>query len=226
MALLNHVSFSPPAPVLEDLAWHARSICVFVLDAEGSIQRANEAACRTFEPLALGEPIWRFLPDSGAAVLRVMMNEARAAPVRGVLLNFSDGEKYAVTLTCSMAWTAESYVLLGEVLVEREQRMKQELLDLTRELVESNRERAKVASELERALAELRTSHWNIQKIQEFLPACCVCNKVRTAPDQEGAVWKSLSAFLAENGLLMSHGYCPECETKVLSEIDAEFPFH
>lgn len=210
-------------PVLEDLAWHAESVCLFVLDAEGRILRANGAAHRALDPLATGEPISKLLPESGAALLRAGLREARTAPVRGVQLNFSN-ESSALTLSCSIGWSGDSYFLLGDGVVERDQRMKQELLDLTRELVESNRERAKAARELERTLAELRSSHWHIRKIQEFLPTCCVCHNVRVTPDEEEAAWKSLSSFLSEHGLLMSHGYCPACEAKVLAELDAEFP--
>lgn len=208
-----------------DLAWHAESVCVLVLDAEGRILRANEAAHRALNPLATGEPVWTLLPESGGSLLRARLLEARTAPVRGVHLNFTNGSSYALTLSCSIGWSGDSYLLLGEALVERDQRMRQELLDLTRELVESNRERAKVARELERTLAELQNSHWHIRRIQEFLPICCVCQSVRVTPGQEEAPWKSLSAFLAEHGLLMSHGYCPDCQAKVLAELDEEFPF-
>jgi hypothetical protein len=197
---------------------------LLVLDAEGRILGANEAAHRALPPLAVDEPIWKFLPESSDALLRVRMREARTAPVRGVQLNFSNGASFALTLSCSIGWSGDSCLLLGEALFERDRRMKEELLDLTRELVESNRGRAKVARELERTLTELRSSHWHIRRIQEFLPTCCVCQNVRVSPDEEGAAWRSLSSFLAEQGLLMSHGYCPKCEAKMLADLDAELP--
>lgn len=224
MASLDPEYPASGTPVLEDLVWHADSVCLLVLDAEGCILRASEAAQRALNPLAAGEPIWKLLPESGASQLRAWLRDARTAPVRGVQLNFSNGVSYALTLSCSIGWGGGSYLLLGEALVARDQRMRQELLDLTRELVDSNRERAKVARELERTLAELQSSHWHIRRIQEFLPTCCVCQNVRVTPDEEGAAWKALSSFLAEHGLLMSHGYCPACQAKVLAELDAEFP--
>jgi hypothetical protein len=224
VASLNTEYLASGVPVLGDLAWHAESVCLLVLDAEGCILRANEAAHRALNPLATGEPIWKLLPGSCASLLRIRLREARTAPVRGVQLNLSNGNGYALTLSCSIGWSGESYLLLGEALVDRDQRIKQDLLDLTRELVESNRERAKVAGELERALAELQSSHWHIRRIQEFLPVCCVCQNVRVTSDEEGAAWKSLSSFLAEHGLLMSHGYCPACQAKVFADLDAEFP--
>lgn len=210
--------------VLEDLAFHAGSVCLLVIDAQGSVLEINGAASRALKPLALGGRVWDILPGSGSDVLRERMKEAHTAPVRGFHLNFSDGETYALTLSCSIGWTGESYFLLGGVLVETDQRMKQELLDLTTELVASNRERTKVAGELKSALVELENSHWHIRRIQEFLPACCVCKKIRPTSADEEAVWLSLSSFLAQNGLLMSHGYCPGCEARVLAEIDVEFP--
>ncbi len=224
MSPVDSYSFADPLPVLHDLAWNAASVCMLVLDAEGRILRANEAAHRVLKPLSFDEPIWNFLPESSEALLRVRMGEARTAPVRGVQLNFSNGASFALTLSCSIGWSGGSCLLLGEALFERDRRMKEELLDLTRELVESTRGRAKVARELERTLAELRSSHWHIRRIQEFLPACCVCQNVRVSPAEEGAAWRSLSSFLAEQGLLMSHGYCPKCEAKMLADLDAEFP--
>jgi hypothetical protein len=209
---------------LEDLAWHAASLCVLVLDPAGRILQANEAARRALDPLPEGGLLWDLLPDSSATVLRIQMRDAHTAPVRRVLLNFSNAAGGAITLSCSVSWNGEWYVLLGEMFVERDQRIRQELLDLTRELVASNRERTRVSAELERTLADLRNSHWHIQRIQEFLPACCQCNKVRMVQGEEGAVWKSLSAFLAENGLLMSHGYCPDCEAEALAAVDADLP--
>lgn len=225
MASLNTEYLAPGSPVLEDLAWHAGSVCWLVLDAEGGILQANEAARRALDdPLSTKGSIWKLLPESSGSLLRERMQEARTAPVREVRLNFSDGETYALTLSCSIGWNGETCFLLGEALVQDEQRANQELLDLTQELVETNRQRKKVASELERTLAELHASHWHIRRIQEFLPTCCVCHKVRVTPDGGEAMWKSLSSFLAEQGLLMSHGYCPGCQAELLAELDAQFP--
>jgi hypothetical protein len=218
-----NTDFLGDSPVLADLAWHAASVCLLVLDEDGRILRANEGARRALSPLSIGEPIWRILPDSSNALLRARMREARTVPARGVQLNFAGGESYALTLSCSIGWSGDSCVLMGEVLFERDQRMKQELLDITRELAKSSRERVKAAKELGRTLAELRSSHWHVRKIQEFLPTCCVCHNVRVTPNEEEAAWRSLSSFLAEHGLLMSHGYCPPCEAKVHADLDAEF---
>lgn len=225
MASTDLEPHSPHFGILDDLAWHAGSLCVIELDVQGAVLRINEAASRALKPLAPGALIGDVLSGSGSASLRERMKEAHTAPVRGFQLNFSDGASYALSLECSLGWTGAAYLLLGGVFFERDQRTKQEMLDLTRELAESNRERAKVAGELRKTLVELQTSHWHIRKIQEFLTACCVCSKILTTPG-DGAVWQSLSSFLAENGLLMSHGYCPGCEAKVLAEVDEALPFH
>jgi hypothetical protein len=82
-----------------------------------------------------------------------------------------------------------------------------------------SRERAKLAAQLERTLADLRTSHWQIRKIQEHLPICSVCHKVPNGPRDE-ARWEPLIDFLAGNGMLMSHGYCPSCAAAALAEVE------
>jgi hypothetical protein len=48
--------------------------------------------------------------------------------------------------------------------------------------------------------------------------------QVRISEDDDGVAWRSLASFLAENGLLMSHGYCPECVGEGPGELDAELP--
>ena len=38
----------------------------------------------------------------------------------------------------------------------------------------------KANEDLEKALAELNESHWHLRKIQETLPICMYCGKVKT----------------------------------------------
>jgi len=56
-----------------------------------------------------------------------------------------------------------------------------------------------------------------IKYIKKFLPICAKCKKIK---DNEGN-WHQLEQYLLNNSeIKFSHGYCPECGKKVLSEID------
>jgi hypothetical protein len=219
---------SVPHPVLSpagEFAWHAESVQLLVLSAGGNVLQWNGAARRglgSCVELREGEPVWGLLAASSALRLRASLEEARSRPVRS-LLTFSDGATFAFTLSCSLHWMGDECYLFGEQLVEREKRMNEELLELTSELACVSRERAKLAAQLERTLAELRTSHWQIRKIQEHLPICAVCHKVPSGLQDE-ARWEPLIKFLARNGMLLTHGYCPECEAAALAELDRMLP--
>ena len=56
-----------------------------------------------------------------------------------------------------------------------------------------------------------------IKYIEKLLPICANCKKIR---DSEGN-WHQLEDYLLENSeIRFSHSFCPECEKKILSEID------
>ncbi len=69
----------------------------------------------------------------------------------------------------------------------------------------------KYIAELRKALEELRT-------LRGILPICSVCKKIR---DDKGS-WEQMEVYIATHSEAeFSHGYCPECATKVLAGIDA-----
>jgi response regulator RpfG family c-di-GMP phosphodiesterase len=103
--------------------------------------------------------------------------------------------------------TAELQQAVDEVLSEREraERLQLEESDLSRRNVT-----------LGRALEDLRTSHWHLRRLQELLPICAYCRKVRTGEDY----WQSVEAYLQENSDFLTHGICPECLAKVDRELE------
>jgi hypothetical protein len=211
------VALSP----VDEFVWHAETVQLLVLSAAGAVLRWNQAVVRRLGAHAVleeGVPVWGLLARESASLLRTAMEEARTGPIRR-LLTFTDGERFAFTLSCSVHRVGETFLLFGEQRIEQERRMNEELLALTDELALVSRERARVAAELEKALADLRASHWLIQKIHEHLPVCVLCHKVATGPRDE-ARWESLAAFLAENGLFMTHGYGPGCEAAALAALE------
>jgi hypothetical protein len=213
--------FAPHAlPPADDFVWHAETVHLLELSADGAVVRWNEAARRAHAPLAEGTPVARLLAANSALLLRAAMEEARTRPVGGLLLTFSDGERFAFSLSCRVRWAGAACLLFGEPMAHRETQVARELMELSSELARITRERAKVAAELNAAMEALRTSHWHVKRIQEFLPICAQCHRVPAGEPGRGE-WRHLVSFLADNGLLMSHGYCPECERQVLAELEA-----
>lgn len=66
---------------------------------------------------------------------------------------------------------------------------------------------------LKTAFDQLDKSFWHLRKIQEVLPFCMECGKVKTADSS----WEDVISFLKNNSMFLSHGYCPECADKIMS---------
>ena len=81
------------------------------------------------------------------------------------------------------------------------------LTDLTAR-VAAERERERVIAELSRALSQIKT-------LQDLLPICCACKKIRN--DQ--GYWQQIESYIREHaGVEFSHSLCPECAKKLYGE--------
>jgi response regulator RpfG family c-di-GMP phosphodiesterase len=67
---------------------------------------------------------------------------------------------------------------------------------------------------LKTAYDQLDKSFWHLRKIQEILPICMDCGKVKTTDSG----WEDVVSFLKNNSMFLSHGYCPECEDKMMRQ--------
>jgi response regulator RpfG family c-di-GMP phosphodiesterase len=65
---------------------------------------------------------------------------------------------------------------------------------------------------LQTAYEQLDKSFWHLRKIQEVLPICLGCGKVKTTESS----WEDVVSFLQKNSMFLSHGYCPECAEKMM----------
>ncbi len=90
-----------------------------------------------------------------------------------------------------------------EAAIELVQRQTDRVRYLERD--ESNLERRNEI--LARAVDDLRDSHWLLRRIQEVLPMCAYCGKVRVADDH----WETVADYLRNNSDFLTHGVCPEC---------------
>lgn len=69
----------------------------------------------------------------------------------------------------------------------------------------------------ERQIAEkLRQALSEIKVLENFLPICAECKKIR---DKDGQ-WQELEEYIGEHSnTQFSHGYCPECAKRAIEEV-------
>jgi hypothetical protein len=201
----------------------AETLYALVLAPDGRLVEYNEGARRAFGADALvgSQSAWDLLSEDSGRMVREAMAQWPDPPAGRLLLNFAPPGAPAVSFSCQVLNAGDAWVVFGVRLPEGDARIQEELLELTQELSTTARERAKLAALLASTLTDLRQSHWNIRRLQEYLPVCAVCHKVRQNAATGEAEWKALTTFLLENGLMMSHGYCPECQAAAEAEIDA-----
>jgi len=120
---------------------------------------------------------------------------------------------------------SQGFALIGEPALSKEHALRNELLLLNNELAVLTRENARqnkdlriAQKELERVHEDLKNSHWHLKKIQEVLPICMVCGKVRT----EEATWDDLITYLKQNSDFLSHSYCPDCLARIEAELSPD----
>ena len=169
-----------------------------------------------------------------AARVTALRTSARRGTAHTFLLNFACGTRSPFTLRCRMDVQPRYAVLLAEEADRAEDQLRDELMRTNNELATLARERERQRQELEKArdeltavnaevataLEALETSHWHIRRIEELLPTCLDCGKVKT----EDGTWRGVQQFLMANATrpFLSHGYCPVCIATHLANLDAE----
>lgn len=88
--------------------------------------------------------------------------------------------------------------------------------------VEVGRRMVEVQAQLAGRVRELEEARGEVHQLQDILPICSYCRKVRDGRDY----WQQVESYFAKHSnLRFSHGCCPECEEKVLKPmIDAMRP--
>lgn len=207
---------SDAAPVLTRYLATSRTVHLLVAAPDGTVRSANTAMATSLgvsEAELMGRPVWGLLTDHDAALLRDRAERGDRNYEEPLLLNFVDARDAPFTLECRCDVQPGYFVLIGEPPRGNAEAfhdgllgMNNQLAVLARENARQNNQLRQTKHELERALAELQNSHWHLKKLQEVLPLCMECGKVKS-----GAKWESVVQYLKENALFLSHGYCPDC---------------
>jgi hypothetical protein len=208
------------ARIVSDL--HA--IHYLVIDPQSQVESVNPA----FEtsvglPAAdlCGRPVKLVLTERDAeTVMRWVGGEK--LPGEPMLLNFIRAGETPFTLRCIAVREGDRLHVVGERDFADERDSTNRLLTLnnafasmTRELAKKTRELTAARDELASTLSELQSSHWHLRRIQEVIPVCMQCGKVKG----DGVNWDKLHDYLADNDILMSHGYCPACARAELEKL-------
>lgn len=72
-------------------------------------------------------------------------------------------------------------------------------------------------------LSGIRKRDEKINKLEEILPICCVCKKIRLegADPQEQETWEEVEEYIAHReATKFSHCYCPDCYEKEINRIE------
>lgn len=203
-------------PALAKFLAESRTVHLLVAAPDGTVRLCNAALARQLK-IAPAEVVTRFVWDlvteQDAQTMRRRISEGRVQPPGKFLLNFVDADHCPFTLECRLEVQPDYFLLFGEVPQRTNEAGQEEMLRLNNELAVLSREHARRGKELERALQELKTSHWHLKKIQEVLPICMECGKVKSTSQ-----WEDVLSYLKENALFLSHGYCPVCVEKLKAQ--------
>lgn len=209
----------PSAPIADLARFLAGSRCLHWLRAsfDGGIVAVNPAFESLLQESAgalAGQVLWDRLTEPDAASIRTNLKSEVPRSEGPMLLNFIGRDQSVQTLQCHLEVQGETFVLAGEPIREHDRALARELLELNNRwalLVRDNEKNEKALrktkDELEKALKELKESHWHLRKIQETLPICMYCGKVKTGD----ARWEDVVEYLKANSLFLSHGCCPDC---------------
>ena len=218
------------APLLAGFLADANAVFYLAAAPDGSViavNRAFERALNRSQAEMLEGTLWDLLVEPDAQQLQHRLAVGERQPEEAVLLNFVDRDQGPFTLQCRVDVQPTGLIILGEEPAIAAQEVQTELMQISNELSvlnrehqRQNRELTETKERLERTLEDLNTSHWHLRKIQECLPVCAYCKKVKFGGAE--AEWTDLLDFLTDHSKFLSHGLCPECFERQMAILEKE----
>lgn len=208
-----------PADLLIRLLDSSSNIACLETDASGALTYVNSAFAAHVERNAdelVGRAVFDLLSAADAGTVRDWLSDA--VPAEAVDLNFTLPDDTPFTLRCVAERNADGMRIAGEpnaadrAATAEVMRVNNEFATMVRELARRERELERIRGELETALNDLQTSYWHLQKIQEVMPVCMECGRVKAG---DGG-WETVIDYLKANQIFMSHGYCPACAEQAM----------
>jgi PAS domain-containing protein len=75
--------------------------------------------------------------------------------------------------------------------------------------------RKALESEREKLIVELKGARGTVRELEQLLPVCASCHKVR---DESGG-WSDLGQYLEKRAVAVSHGICPDCSERLYGDL-------
>jgi PAS domain-containing protein len=204
------------------VAASSRTTVTVFMSASGNIRWANAGFQSILgRPVdeVLGTMVWTLLPRPDSERLRRVIEEGDAST--HMLLNMLGAEGHPLSLDATVEVDAGGVALMGsrrardsQNLSEHLQALNNELAVLAREHARGEREQRSTAEELQRVVDELHESYRHLKRIQEVIPICMRCSRVKPGDSE----WQQVAEYLREHQIFLSHGYCPACADVVLDE--------
>ena len=214
--------------LLERLLDASRTVESLKVDSDGRVTAVNVAYARHHGAPAdhiVGQPLDALLAEHEAERVLAWCRGITGPPSDGAPVSFVSAQGEPYTLWCHVECAPDGALIVGEPDVEADApatdellRLNNEMATLARENVRRRREAEQAHAQLAEALEELRTSYWHLQKIQEVMPICMKCGKVKA----DHTEWTSVADYLRQNDIFLSHGYCPVCARAVELEFGLE----
>jgi hypothetical protein len=199
------------------------------LSRDGTVTDVNAAFVghmQTSRDELVGLPLRGFLTEAAVERFGSWLRDDQP-PQDPVRVDFASISGAPFTLNCLLARQGDHLMVVGEPDSTGDARAAAELMRMNNELATMARERArlerlleKTRRDLEHALEELQTSYWHLQKVQEVLPICMGCGKIKG----DEVNWQTLADYLKDNEIFLSHGYCPSCAAGFLAEHGLDGP--
>lgn len=196
-------------------------VCYFVADRAGIIQVCSAgfaSALQMAREEVTGASLFSFMTEHSRTAIMVLIESRAREPRSTTMLGFRSPSGRYFTLECQLDVQPAAFAVIGSVSKELQTQPYMETLeDLNNRLAVEIRESARKGKELERVNQRLRetlrerdTMYWHLRKIQEVLPICLECGKVKTSD----GTWETLVEYFKANSGFLSHGYCPACYAK------------
>jgi heme-degrading monooxygenase HmoA len=213
MALEELVADSVSA--LTEFLADSRSIHVLFAAMDGTVRFCNTALSTRLRIDPVARLVWDLVAEQETEALRRRLTHEATSDSPRFLVNFVDADHCPFTLVCQIEVRRDGFLLLGEPPLQSNDATQEEMLRLNNELVVLSRDNVRRGRQLERALEEIKATTWHLTKIQEVLPICMECGKVKTS-----AKWEDVLSYFKEHAPFLSHGYCPDCLARQMSQLN------
>lgn len=146
---------------VEDFLEHARSVHVFYLRRDGTVEACNDAACRNLGVSTdeiVRQPLQQWLTEADADRLtsELLTPGRRSEPMP---LNLTDRDHLPYTLECWLDVHDDGATVIGEPPLKDDQRLQRDLMRLTQDLTVLSRQRARLMEAEARARQEAENAN-------------------------------------------------------------------